>query len=284
MKPVWLLEYDVFHENQDALQEEIKHQGYECSVISKDDAWTNLLDIKNPKYWYDVIPSSNCVVYYGCLEFGQFIKNKLNYAPGAWCTMDNYDCSKYYTPYWNELLNQNHRFLPFGLLSTLKDKLYKEFGRDDTIFVRPNRGNKVFTGQLIYKEKFDEQLNKMAFYEPSQEELVVVAEPISIDREYRIIVIDGKAVTGSQYRGICNLFQEQDESHIPQEVFVFAEVVAQLYQPDKAFVVDIAETYGGYKVIEINSFSCSGWYRSNLSKIVKAASEAAEKEWADIDG
>jgi len=40
------------------------------------------------------------------------------------------------------------------------------------------------------------------------------------------------------------------------------------WQPAEAFVIDIAKTYDGLKVIEINNFNSSGFYSCDVYKIV----------------
>lgn len=40
------------------------------------------------------------------------------------------------------------------------------------------------------------------------------------------------------------------------------------YQPDKAFVIDIANTDNGLKIVELNCINCSGFYEADIQKII----------------
>jgi hypothetical protein len=58
------------------------------------------------------------------------------------------------------------------------------------------------------------------------------------------------------------------------------------WRPDEIFAMDIG--IGGYKneqvsLIEINSFSCSGWYKTPPEKLVAKAAELALQEWNEIN-
>lgn len=51
---------------------------------------------------------------------------------------------------------------------------------------------------------------------------------------------------------------------------VFAKAMLDIYQPAKAFVLDIAITLFGPKIIEVNNINSSGFYASNIEDIVVA--------------
>jgi hypothetical protein len=62
-----------------------------------------------------------------------------------------------------------------------------------------------------------------------------------------------------------------------------AKIVAtNEWQPDICYTVDIAEeTNGKISLLEINSFSCAGFYDCDISSIVSSASKAAINEWKE---
>ena len=63
----------------------------------------------------------------------------------------------------------------------------------------------------------------------------------------------------------------------------FAKNMIPLYQPDKAYTLDVCKVKaGGYKLIEINSFFCASWYGNDLTKIVKAVNELCIDEYNDV--
>jgi hypothetical protein len=156
--------------------------------------------------------------------------------------------------------------------------LYSMFGVDRTIFIRPDGGSKSFTGQLFHKETFIKDLDNLR---RPPEEIVVVSGPKDIDEEYRLVVGNGKYITGGQYKSKGKL-QKAPESSVPQEAIDIAIVAANLYKPDPVYVIDIGMTYQGAKIVEINSFSCSGLYWCNLEKIVEQVSEIVYNDWREV--
>ena len=48
----------------------------------------------------------------------------------------------------------------------------------------------------------------------------------------------------------------------------FVNNMISLYQPTKAFVMDIAYTDEGLKIVELNCINCSGFYEANIQKII----------------
>lgn len=44
----------------------------------------------------------------------------------------------------------------------------------------------------------------------------------------------------------------------------------EIWQPARAFVIDIALTQESYKIVEINCINSAGFYAADVSKIVNA--------------
>jgi uncharacterized protein YuzB (UPF0349 family) len=65
--------------------------------------------------------------------------------------------------------------------------------------------------------------------------------------------------------------------HLPlikgEDAEIFAEAMVENWQPDRAFVIDVASTDEGYKVIEYNCLNSAGFYASDVAKIVNAIEE-----------
>ena len=108
--------------------------------------------------------------------------------------------------------------------------------------------------------------------------MVVLAAPQPIGREWRLVVIDDKVVSGGQYavNGSRAITTE-----CPDEVRSFAESMLYTvrWRPDPAFMLDICESAGRLWLVELNSFSGSWLYRNDMSAVVQAASKLAELTW-----
>mgnify|MGYP003392987656 CR=1 FL=1 len=142
-------------------------------------------------------------------------------------------------------------------------------------FIRPSEDRKIFSGQVIDKANFDiwlretTALMQYAGYVTLTPDTEVIVSPLkAIHSEWRFFVVDGEIVTGSLYkRGdrVISLPLIKNE-----DAEVFAKEMVALWKPAKAFVIDVALTDKGYRVIEYNCLNSSGFYASDLNKLVGA--------------
>lgn len=85
--------------------------------------------------------------------------------------------------------------------------------------------------------------------------------------EYRFFIVDKKIVTGSLYKRGNIIIHD---TNIDNKIIEFTQKMVDLWQPARAFVLDIADTPDGLKVIEINNFNSAGYYACDISCIVQA--------------
>ena len=216
-----------------------------------------------------------CVIGYGTFPFARQILLHHPWMPGAWCSAENLDCATYFAHFGRYLLNQHYAILPGVEAIRQREWLFSVFGRDDQVFARPTSCHKLFVGRCIDRESFATALAPTR-YDPAT--MVVVATPQSIDGEWRLIVVDGRVISGSQYveRG-----ERAIAAGCPPMVQSFAEsILAEVrWRPDPAFMLDVCESAGRLWLVELNSFSGSWLYRCELPAVVSAASELAEQTW-----
>lgn len=283
----WVLETAVFEKESEKLIEEIKKQGHELYLADgRETVWGG----KPLPYLGD---ESKPTVVRGSIEFCNYLLREFcEWYPGTYMTMENYSCTHYY-PYFNSrLLNEEYVMLPFGELGRRKDWLYKTLGEADTVFIRPNRGNKIFTGQLVYKENWDKDLTRLGFYDTPQDELCVVARPKKLAYECRFIVVKDRVVCGTRYKNYNDV--NQDSIVIPADCELFKEtqkiVTESKYQPDIVWSIDMTfdlskdSPKDGIVVMEVGAFSCCGLYGCPPDIVVREVSKAAEEDWKDIYG
>lgn len=271
----WLLEEAMFEENgvMESVQAAIAAQGMKYKVINFRPFGGNtdeLLELYAP---------DECVLTYGSLGLSRRVRTWANWVPGAWCNFDNFECVKYYNYLGKYLLNENYIMLPYGEFRRQKDFLLQTLSQDGTLFVRPSSGDKLFAGTLIKAETYDLDVEKMGFYDVPDESVCVVASPRNIQKEWRLVVVDKQVVAASLYKeiGLVKL-----REGCPEAVKAFGNEVANVWQPDPAFVLDICETKDGdLRLLELNSFSSSGLYVCDKPAIVEAAAALAVKEWHD---
>ena len=88
-----------------------------------------------------------------------------------------------------------------------------------------------------------------------------------------MFVVGGNVVTGSLYKQ-GNVVRS--EELVDRDVLYYTARMAHRWEPAEAFVIDIAKTSDGFKVIEINNINSAGFYAADCQKIV-AAIEDLEK-------
>lgn len=265
----WILQTDIFEENLTKLKDEIVKQGHYYS-------FAKYIPFSEKQDFPDVKPAGP-VIFYGSLNMAAKIRKATNWIPGVWCNLEKMKCTSYYPYYGKYLINNDYTIIPFGELERLKPRLFERFGLNGDIFIRPDSPSKIFSGGLLGKsESLGHFLaNSVVF----PEELCIISSPKQIFAEWRLVVCNGEIITGSQYHKNGLLETNKEFS---TEVTRFGYEVIKEWQPESCFVLDLGETQNGYGLVEINSFSCSGYYDCELSEIVKHASTQAEIEFNDI--
>lgn len=224
---------------------------------------------------FDFLPKDTPVVFHGgisCVKSVQ--KRNLSLYPFAWFNQYSLSCCCYYV-YWKDYILQNpYEFYTLEEMKECKEDIYKKFGEDDCIFVRPNSNDKIFVGGIVPKERFDSYMNWDWLHDNSPSSLAVVAKPVDIDKEWRLFISENKVIAGSQY-------QEKRcislDAKFPQDIIEFAEKVASVWSPHPFYCLDIASTAKGYKVVECGSANCAGFYHADVREIVKEMSRVAIK-------
>jgi hypothetical protein len=271
MRPVWLLEADVFGEAIEPLKAEIRRQGMSFHVVRQ------LSRTAGPHAMVGApkLPEDACVICCGSLPLLRHIQLRENWTPGGWCSAENLDCANYFPRLGALLLNRPYTILTGVDAIARRDALFAEFAKSDEVFVRPSGVHKLFTGRCVTPEEFADALAPTR-YDPTS--LVVVAQPRNVAREWRLVVAGDRVVASSQYarQGAKAL-----SPGCPPWVSGFADRVLKEmnWRPDDLFMMDVGECEGSLYVVELNGFSCSGLYECDLRAVVQAAVRAAIRAW-----
>lgn len=283
MKKVkWIIDKDMFSEYEDRLVAAIKNSGND--VIFYDDLKNdNIEDFLKKKFIIDDI-----LIFHGSLQHGRGVA-RTSYYPGIYLTLENYECYKYYGYFGYLLLNYDYLMMGLNDVLRQKDFIFETFGTDK-IFIRPSNGYKSFPGQILPKENFEFELDvlKKSYGGLDLDQLVLVSPIQEIDEEYRFIVVDGKVVSGSLYMDKNNRKSWSayyDRLCEDKKAFEFAEQLVKLYQPDKAYTLDVCKLPSGeYKMLEVNSFCCGSMYGNDYEKVVNAVNELCLQDFNEIYG
>lgn len=186
------------------------------------------------------------------------IAKSYGWGPGVWFN-ENFTYEKWFENWGEHLLNADSYVSRMGDLALT-----------EPMFVRPVDDLKVFCGGLVNPAEFNEWQEKICRYDDgtiTKDTLVAVARPKKIYSEYRFFVIDGKVVTGSQYKMGNRVIAD---GRVDEGITYWAQQRVDEWQPDVGFVIDVANAEEGLKVVEVNNLNSSGFYKINLGKLVDA--------------
>lgn len=225
---------------------------------------------------------NDCVICYGDIDFVRQVTREAPWIPGSWCNFRNMKCSTYYAYFGEHLLNKYYIMLPAGDLlvkwSEFIGALYPmaSVHGNKSLFIRPDSGAKPFTGYVVRHGDKDKIQTLVEAVGP--ETLLVIAPERMITKEFRFVICDKNVVAGSMYLP-TELSITSDDS--PSSFRLAQTIASQDWQPDLCYTVDIAEFDGAMYLLEINSFSCAGFYDCDIESIVRNASKVAVAEWED---
>lgn len=150
---------------------------------------------------------------------------------------------------------------------------FRDARLDRPAFVRPVDDSKYFAGAVFEPDAFNEWVHRVVALGEvdgtslSGDTRVQICAPKTIHAEYRYWVVDGQIVTQSLYkRGNRVIYASEVDSRCSDYV---RELVA-LWQPARAFVVDVCDTPDGLRVVEINTINAAGFYAGDMQSIVLA--------------
>lgn len=214
---------------------------------------------------YDVpdLPLDSVIVYggQGFIEYG---KNK---GYGGVFFNDNFNVKTWLDNWKDEVLNYDSII---GTIGDIQTDLQK-------FFIRPLHDNKKFSGQIMNLSDFNHWkylLSKIDGYSTVDLNTEIVISSIkNIVVEYRIIVVDGKYITGSEYKRADRVAYFP---FVPEYVQEYVDELCSKWTPDTAFCLDIAEVEidGVFqcKILEVNCVNGIGLYCCDTDKYVNAIS------------
>ena len=282
MKKVnWIIDKNIFEDYEDKLAIAILNSGSNLLFYDDSNGMTIGEFLSKKK-----LTEEDVIIFHGSLQHGRRM-SKLPYYPGIYLTLENYECFRYYGHFGDNLLNSDYMMMGLNDVLRNKNKIFGRFGTE-SIFIRPSDGFKSFPGQTLPRENFIFDFNVLTkSYGGLETDILCVVSPAKdIVEEYRFIVIDGKVVSGSLYMDRNNRKEWKayyDKVCEDQKAFDFAVEMSKIYQPDKAYTIDVCKLQNGeYKMIELNSFCCASMYGNDYDKVVSAVNELCINDFNDM--
>jgi hypothetical protein len=275
-KAGWLIEAEMFPDYCDQLVRRVNEAGHIAKLVPALKFGYRWDELDSP--YLQLFPRDSCVIFHGSMELAIRLQSQKPWIPGSYCKWEHLDCSVYYCHFSDHLLNNDYVMLPFGELLRCKELLFDTLGIEGAIFVRPNSCQKSFTGQPAHWESFEKDVEFMAFYDVPPHALVIVSSPKQITHEWRYVVADGRAVSGSLYKHNGTLEKRPETDPAADRL---AQLLAShVFQPDRVWTADICRTAeGDYRLLEIGGLSCADLYLCDLTAVVRAVSNVAVADW-----
>jgi hypothetical protein len=258
-------------EGLNALMAVLRNEGYQHSLV-KTIPFSNIIvdiDVDINQFSEDDIPrlqieNDKQMVTMGSYSLALTAKEK-GWVPGSFIN-ENFEFSKWCVGWGKDnLLNGE------AIEDTVSNIIPKITAGRHKVFARPSEDTKSFSGQLFEADNLIYWLGQVASsndrFGLHGDTSVIVSPFKKILAEYRLFVVDGLIASGSLYK-IGDLVTTSDV--LDPVAVEYAYKMLEIWQPDRAFVLDIAITDDGPKIIEVNNINSSGFYKSNISNIVHA--------------
>lgn len=150
-------------------------------------------------------------------------------------------------------------------------------------FLRPVHDTKAFTGFVCdwgYYEEWLASVKRLPetadpVNDPLGVNLLDLATPVmacqklDIHSETRVWVVGGRVVTASGYK-TGTLKRYTPPNSVPGYITGFAQDRANEWCPNDAFVLDVAETDMGLRIVEINNLNSAGFYLGDMGALVRS--------------
>lgn len=226
------------------------------------------------------------------LQDAKSLLNSGNGVPGLYWDRIKYDVS-YWMPRLEPhipVLNRDGMFWPLGMLQSFNKLLVAVFGIGTFVFIKPDQGNKAFTGFITEVTNSGLDLTTQhQLKHLSPETMCFVAPAVTLsNREWRFWVANRNVVAWSPYSWDG---PEEPWTPVPANVLQVAENMARNpWQPDISYVVDVALVSTSNKLdpngaeepflLELNAASTSGIYNVPIPVLLGALRDVAYRELA----
>jgi len=200
---------------------------------------------------------------FGSLKMAR-LSQKMGWYPGSQMN-DNHDYMVYKDYYKENLLNYDSKIIKFGDI---------EFYNYDIFFARPTKDTKVFTGQVFDLQSWREfryaALTNGHTTLLDENTDIQISSVKQIQKEIRFWIVGGKIITASQYKLGSRVILSDLVDPIAYD---FCNDMIKLFQLNEAFVMDLALTKDGYKIIECGCINCAGFYAADMQKLIVSLEE-----------
>lgn len=214
---------------------------------------------------------SGPVVAYGSTAM-LFVSERNKWSPGAWMSegFTEFETQKALGDLY---LNPEMFTCPVREVAKHTEQRGLEF-----FFIKPNTGFKEFAGMVTDANRFTGWVDTILSQEWIQQDFDVCISPVQyVANEWRLPVVDGKVVDYSAYIQDRRL---RPERKVLDAVLDVANEAITRHNPAPAYVIDVGQVGGEFKIVEYNGFNCAGMYECDVENVVGAVNDYIEKSAA----
>lgn len=230
-------------------------------IVNSEDADLTLSDVEFDEDTVDFPDGPKIVM--GSYSMARYAR-KHGWTPGSFDS-ENLDYEKQ-APHWGKsMLNSD----------ALVCKLADVPEQPEPFFIRPTLDSKSFAGTVMDWGTFAPWRDGVVKCGADNggfldgDTLVQVCAKKVIYREYRLWIVDRVIVTASLYKEGRTV---RYSYIVDEEILAYARgfLGEGQWVPDRAFVLDIADTPEGFKIIEAGNINSAGFYAADMQKLVMA--------------
>ncbi|EDY21378.1 conserved hypothetical protein [Chthoniobacter flavus Ellin428] len=160
-----------------------------------------------------------------------------------------------------------------SVVSSVRDAAFTT----ESMFVRPVNDSKYFSGRIFTAQEFGAWQRSICQPEADRrtslapQTRIQLAPLVTIHAEYRFWIVKNEIITQSLYRlgGKATPAREVDEKFAS-----FVNERIRQWTPHETFVIDVCDTPGGIKIVEVNTLNCSASYAADVQRLVLALEQA----------
>lgn len=266
MKIRWVISNELG--DQSDIKDFVKeiNNNQDCIIVT-----VSLEDVLTPSFIPDIEYDDIPTIFYGPVNFISRME-KLKYIPGVYGTPDSFSYDELCNNIPNDLLFNSPNDSFVGTAQQIIDKYNTT--NNISLFFKPFRDDKSVIGSVKDIEdikSFCKLVTEGKIPDVDNNTKFIISIPYGIETEYRLFVVDGEIITGSEYKP--NLSR-----HIPQNVIEFGKEIINYWNPFPLFVLDVAVSNGNCFVMEIQNFHSAGHYKSDMKEIINKVNELLKRK------
>jgi hypothetical protein len=213
----------------------------------------------------------------GSYTLARVARKERNWHPGAFLANLDFEIQR---QHWGDrMLNFDAKIYKMGAVPE----------QEKPFFLRPVHDTKAFTGMVCdypYYQDWVAGLKRMPeTADPVNDPLginlldldtpVMVCTKKEIWSETRVWMLPWGPVTSSGYK-IGTIKRYQAPELTEPRVLEFAHECHKVWHPNDAYVLDVADTSEGLKIVEVNNLNSAGFYKGDMLKLLGALEAWAE--------